>query len=354
MRTTGHIAFGALLVAAACGLAHAADDRDCPPRGGLRFICGTGAVEDLAPVPGTPFLLAGGMRTGGPAPLQVIDARDESISTAWPAADGIRADRSQYPDCPGPPDPGRMSTTGVALQTLEGTSLFYAVNEADRRAIEVFEVAVDTSPGAAPPVRLTWVGCVPMPEGTNPNAVTPLAGRAMAIASMDNGAANRMTRHARGDATGSVWTWRPSEGLRKLPIPDLRGGNGIAATADHRWLFVSAWSGSQLVRIAVDGSVAPSFSEVPFLPDNIKLAPDGSLLLAAQLPPIRRIALCQGNNCPTNWQVSRIDPATMRRSAIRGQAGSAQMNYATGAVEHEGRIWVTNRGDGRILVLPTR
>jgi hypothetical protein len=238
------------------------------------------------------------------------------------------------------------------LQSLTPTlSRFYAVNEGDRRAIEIFDVAIRGASKAPEPPRLTWIGCIPMPAGTNPNAVTPLDGRSLAIVSMDDGAPDRMARHIAGAALGSVWIWRPAQGLKQLRGIRLRGGNGIAASADHRWLYVSAWSGAQLVRIAVDGRAAPQATDLPFLPDNVKNLTDGSLLMAAQRPPVARIANCQGPSCPADWLIARINPATMQWKVIFEAPGNEVLNYATGAVDAEDRLWITNRGDGRIGVL---
>jgi hypothetical protein len=331
-----------------------AEDR-CAPHDGLTFICGTGAVEDLAPVPGTRFLLAGGMRFSQAVPIRLIDTVRGTMQVAWPRPAATRADRTTYPDCPGPPDASLMSTTGLALQSLTPRlSRFYAVNEGGRRAIEVFEVALDDSATAPELPRLAWIGCIPMPAGTNPNAVTPLDGRELAIVSMDDGAPDRMERHIAGEALGSVWIWRPGEGLHSLPGVRLQGGNGITSSADNRWLYVSAWSGARLVRIAVDGHVAPQSTDLPFLPDNVKRLADGSLLLAAQRPPVERIARCGGPSCPADWLIARFDAATLRWTVVHEAPGNEAINYATGVVEHDGRIWIANRGDGRIGAVTLR
>lgn len=346
--------YAAIVLLFASSAGTAGEDR-CAPHDGLTFICGTGAMEDLAPVPGTRYLLAGGMRFSQAVPIRLLDTVRGTMEVAWPRPAGVRLDRATYPDCHGPPDASRMSTTGLALQSVTPIlDRFYAVNEGDRSAIEVFEVALGAALGAPSAPRLSWIGCIPMPSGTNPNAVTPLDGRALAIVSMDDGAPERMERHIAGDALGSVWIWRPGEGLKPLPGVRLRGGNGIASSADNRWLYVSAWSGAQLVRIAVDGHVAPQSFDLPFLPDNVKRLMDGTLLIAAQRPPVARIARCGGPSCPADWLIARFDPATLLWTAIHEAPGSAALSYATGAVEHDGRIWIANRGDGRIAVVTPR
>ena len=61
----------------------------------------------------------------------------------------------------------------------------------------------------------------------------------------------------------------------------LRGGNGIVETRDGRSLLVSAWSGGEIVRIRRDGRGAPKSVKLDYLPDNLRWAPDGSLLVGA-------------------------------------------------------------------------
>ena len=93
------------LIALACASSvGAAGEMGCTPANGLAFICGAGAVEDLAPVPGTAYLLAGGLHFAEPAPIRLIDTARGSIEVAWPRPGAERPDRKAYPDCPGPPD----------------------------------------------------------------------------------------------------------------------------------------------------------------------------------------------------------------------------------------------------------
>ena len=39
----------------------------CSPSDGLSYVCGPAASEDLARIPGTPWLVAGGLNIGAPA-----------------------------------------------------------------------------------------------------------------------------------------------------------------------------------------------------------------------------------------------------------------------------------------------
>lgn len=176
----------------------------------------------------------------------------------------------------------------------------------------------------------------------------------MAIVSMDDGAADRMAAHVRGEASGTVYEWQPATGLRQLDAIHLRGGNGIVVSADQRWWFVSAWSGAELVRIdrtRGDTSAAVTRLALGFLPDNLKWASDGSILVAGQRPPVSRIANCTGDPCLADWVLGRIDPATLAVQELVVAGGTAEMNYATGVVEHGEAYYITSRGRHRIGVI---
>lgn len=327
----------------------AAPAGDCAPQDRMTFLCGIDAAEDVAAIPGTSWLLASGLRLGSPATIKLVDTASGRVTAAYPHGAADRPDRGNYHDCPGPPDAQRLSTSGVALQRLDGQRhLFYAVNSEGRRGIEVFEVDA-----AAATPALSWVGCILMPPGTNPNAVTPLEGRGIAIVSMDDGSPDRMARHVAGAALGTVWEWDADRGLRQLPGIRLRGGNGIVASQDLQWLYVSAWSGAQIVRIRRDGSVPVQAFDLPWLPDNLKRAADGSILVAAQRPPAATIANCTGDPCPADWVIARLDPQSLEYRVLFEARGTTAVNYATGVTESGGTLFVTNRGRARIGVLRT-
>jgi sugar lactone lactonase YvrE len=190
-----------------------------------------------------------------------------------------------------------------------------------------------------------------MPEHTDANAVAALADGGVAIASMDDGSADRMARHVAGETLGAVYEWQPRSGLRQVQGVRLRGGNGIVESPDGHSLFVSAWSGGEIVRIARDGVAPPTSTKLDYLPDNLKWAPDGSLLVGGQLPPVATIANCTGNPCPDGWIVAKFDPHTLKsRTLIEGR-GTDTVNYVTGATELNGALYLTNRGTGRIGVV---
>jgi sugar lactone lactonase YvrE len=242
-----------------------------------------------------------------------------------------------------------MSTDGLTLRPgIGGRHTLYVANHGDRRAIEMFRV---DARGELP--TLTWVGCAPMPAGTLPNAVAALAGGRLIVTSFhDPGDKFAWERMARGEPTGSVWTWRPGGGFRRMDVGPISGANGVEVSRDGRTLYVSAWSAGRLV--VVDLRTGKR-REIPlgFLPDNIKRSPDGALLVGGQRTTVASIAGCTGPQCPQDWIVARVDPLRGTVTALVERHGDALINYACTGLEVGGRLYITARGDRRIAWLPT-
>src|SRR6185295_12314703 len=293
-----------------------AQAEDCNAQGAMTFICGVDAAEDSVAVPGTRWLIASGLGFGAPNTLKRIDTASGRVEVLYPAGAANRLDARTYAACSGPPDAATFSTGGLALRsTARNRALLYAVHSGGRESIEVFDI--DAS-GAAP--AATWVGCIPMPEHTDANAVTALRDGGVAIASMDDGSADRMARHVAGEAQGSVYEWHARSGLKQLPGIKLRGGNGIVESADGRSLFVSAWSGGEIVRIRRDGRAPPTSVKLDYLPDNLKWTADGSILVGGQRAPVSTIANCTGATCIDDWLIAKLDPRTLKsRTLIEGK-----------------------------------
>jgi hypothetical protein len=320
----------------------------CAVQRQLAFHCGLQFAEDSAPVPGSAWLITGGLGIGAPGRLQGFDTASGTVLHLYPRSGGDGPVAAPYRDCPGPPDAAGLSLAGVSLARVPRAGmLLYGVNAGSRAAVEVFRVSLRNR---MPQVQ--WIGCVLLPPGTNPNAVTHLPGRSMAIVSMDDGGPDRMARHEAGTAMGRVFEWQPSQGLREIAVPGLRGGNGILATPDGRSLLVSAWSGGELWRIARRGNTPAERVTLGYLPDNLKPARDGGAWLVGQRGAVSGIARCTGAQCPADWLVAHVDQRTLRVQVRLERPGTAEFNYATSAVERAGMLYIHGRGDHRIAVIP--
>ena len=320
----------------------------CPPDSGMAAICGPVASEDLARIPGTRWLVASGLNIGTPANLYLVDVRSKRSGVLFPGRmAAIQMQAAFRGHCPGPLRPDRMSLDGLGIRsgTKDSPVMLLAANHGDRHAIEFFRIDLRPDP------ELTWVGCVPMPAGTLANAVVPLADGGMLVSSFhDPRDADAWNRMERGEATGGVWEWHASSGWRLLTTDGIPGANGIELSADGRTLYVSAWASSQL-RVIDRASGAQRIVPLDFRPDNIHRAPDGTLLLGGQRAAVRDIAAC-GAACPQPWLVARFDPATGNLGTLASGSGSKAINYACGALEVDGELFMTLRGEPRIAWAP--
>jgi hypothetical protein len=316
----------------------------CLPDHGIEAICGPVASEDLAHIPGTHWLIASGLHIGAPAHLYVVDASNRQARELFPLArPRLQLQASFRGTCPGVLQPDRMSIDGLNIRagTNGMPSMLLAANHGDRHAIEFFRIDMRPDP------VLTWVGCVPMPKGTLANAVVPLADGGMIVSSFhdpnDKDAWNRMDR---GEATGGAWEWHAESGWKMLPVGGISGANGIELSADERSLYVSAWATSQLLVIDRASGMTRRI-RLDFRPDNIHRTADGTLLIGGQRAAVRDIAAC-GASCPQSWLIARFDPQTHAISTLLSGPGSAAINYACGAIEAGGQLFMTLRGQPRI------
>jgi hypothetical protein len=303
----------------------------CPSENGLAGICGPVASEDLAQIPGTHWLIASGLNVGSPANLYLIDSRRKHSSVLFPRNNPrMRVQHAFRSVCSSPPQLSKLSIDGLSVRAAsKGTpAMLFAANHGDRHAIEVFSIGTRGNPS------LTWVGCVPMPKGTLANSVVALS---------DSQAWNRMDR---GEATGGAWEWYKERGWNLLPTGGIAGANGLEVSVDERTLYVSAWASEELLifdRAGGSKRVVP----LGFRPDNIHRSMGEVLLVAGQRAAVRDIAAC-GPSCPQPWVVTRIDPKTQTITRLFSGDGSSTINYACGALEVEGTLFMTLRGAARI------
>src|SRR5215218_9656741 len=86
------------LACAALSLTASAQSADCTPKGGLNFVCGVQAAEDLVPVPNSRWLITSGMQAG--SGLHAIDTQAHTARNLFAAATTPRPDRAKFGSCP--------------------------------------------------------------------------------------------------------------------------------------------------------------------------------------------------------------------------------------------------------------
>jgi sugar lactone lactonase YvrE len=343
----------AIVIAAALGGARpAAADEPCNPVDRLNFVCGPLNSEDLVQVPGTTWIIASGMDGGAAGQrgsLHWIDSVDKTWAILFPDGNPqMRWDKATYGDCPGPPDLSTFSAHGINLRPgAGGTDTLYVVNHGGRESIEVF--ALDMR-GSAPAV--IWTGCAVMPPHTWPNAVAPLPDGGFVVTDMFDPQDPKVSAElAAGADTGAVYEWHPHKGFALLPGSRMSGNNGIEVSPDGKWVYVAAWGGKAVVRLARDGGAAPRRDVLPagFLVDNLRRAPDGTLVVAGQNVPASDVFACfrsPAPRCTQPWRLARWDVKAMKLQPLASQPGNPEFGDATVGLQIGSDMFVgTFRGD---------
>jgi hypothetical protein len=341
MRDVVDRSFAVILAVLVCGVCFAFA-QECAPSGGLDFICGPAAVEDLVRVPATQWMIGSGMsEPRNPGKLHLIDAGKKTWEVLYPGQNPQNdLDAKSYPACPGAPDAKTFGAHGIAIRD-DGSrsSTVLAVNHG-REAIEVFKVK---SAGGKPSIQ--WIGCVPMGENNYINSVAFLPGGGfVATKYYDPKAPGGFGSIFAGGTTGGVLEWHPETGVKPLPGTDLAGANGIEVSKDGRWIYVAAWGSQEVVRFSHgNGPLQKKVAKVGFCPDNFRWAPDGKILVAGQNTPgglSGRIPAFKG------WTVGKLDPETLMFTEIMKDDGSSTLQNVSVALEVDGTIWLgVFRGD---------
>jgi sugar lactone lactonase YvrE len=126
-----------------------------------------------------------------------------------------------------------------------------------------------------------------------------------------------------------------------VPGSEASGANGIEISKDGKWFYMAAWGSQSFVRLS-RGQRPVKRDEVPvgFRLDNLRWAPDGSLIGAGQE------AATGAAFTMAVSRVIRINPTTMKVDEIVRYPYNETFNFATGAIQVGKEIWVGSvRGD---------
>lgn len=332
-----------IVLALAPGMAGQAPPGGCGPAGNVQFVCGQDAPEDLVLVPGSDWVIASGFSNNGG--IRLIDTRAKATTMAYPAATARdRLDAKTYDSCPGPPDAAQKATFrthGLAIRAgRNSVHTLYAVHHGKRESIEVFEVDARVKPPA-----FTWIGCAVAPDPIGLNEVVALPeGGFIATDFLARGIdAEGRGRMLAGANNGALWEWHTGKGWMMVPGSEASGPNGLEISRDGKWLYVAAWGSQNFFRVS-RGQSPVKRDAVPlgFRVDNIRWAPDGSLLAAGQ----------GGEGTAQTTNVVKIDPNTLKVQEMFRQPNTPGFGSGTVALQVGKEIWVGSfRGD-RIAVFP--
>jgi hypothetical protein len=317
---------------AGSGAAMAADSATA-----MTYVTGLINVEDMVRVPGTKWIVAGGLadgqRTDGH--IYLVNVEDNAVHVLLPGHVDYRPDARAYPTCPGKPDEARFSAHGVSIRHAPGL---------DAR-------------GASP--RLTWVGCAVYPAGVYGNGVAALPGGAFAATSfMDPRDPKAFAKMEAGEPMGGVLIWRLKTGWRIVPAAaSISADNGIEASADGKSMFVAGSGDLTVVRLRVDGTGRPAVIKTGFHTDNLRWGDDGYLYAAGQRDTVQNLLACAPNTdkrCDNPFSVMRIDPKTLAAHEVVHDPGRPEFGAASTALKLGGAYWLGTPHGDRIAILPSR
>jgi len=339
--------FAVVLLLCAAAPAHAqpaaAPPGPCVPAGPIRFVCGQAGPEDLVEVPGTHWLIASAY--GPEGGIFLIDTRASSSTKLFPAAGAKESlDKQTYDSCPGPvpaADRQRFQTHGLYVKPgRDSQHTLYVVYHGVRESIEVFALDARAQPS------LTWIGCAIAPDLVGLNSVAALPEGGFVATNFDPRPAPGEKRAGpftaallEGRINGELWEWHTGKGWSKVAGSESAGANGVELSADGRWYYVAQWGSRSFYRLS-RGQAKVERQEIPlgFRVDNVRWAPDGTLLVAGQ-----------GENTSV---IGKVDPRTMTYRQIINYPTSPALSAATVAVQVGNELWAGSfRGD-RIAVYP--
>lgn len=334
------MAVGALLAGASLAGAAGQGAAACDPDGDVQFLCGPVSPEDLLPIPGVPWVVVSSMEDEGH--LYLADTRDHAAAVLFPTGEPqAQHDTAMFGSCPGPPS-RRFQPHGLGLRPGDGgVHTLYVVGHGAREAVEVFRL--DAAGGAA---AVTWIGCVPAPESVRFNSVTALPGGGFAATNF-------------APPAGEVWEWQAAAGWTRVPGSEMSGPNGLLASDDGRWLYIGGWGTESVIRLSRGRTPADkSEVDVGFQVDNLRWAPDGSILAAGQAAgPQGTVFDCVRDGACDGFtsRVARVDPESLAAEEIVRYPSTDAVVLGTVAIEVGGEIWLGAVGGGdRIARFPSR
>jgi sugar lactone lactonase YvrE len=212
------------------------------------------------------------------------------------------------------------------------------VNHTTRESIEVFEL--DTQ---ARPPSLTWIGCAVVPDPIGLNSVVPLPDGGFIgtdyLARNDNAARARMSA---GEVNGALWEWHTGKGWSKIAGSEASGPNGLELSKDGKTVYVNAWGSQSFFRLSLGPAAKRDTVQLDFRPDNVRWAPDGSLLVTGQ----------GGTGQAQTTRIVKINPDTLRVTEVLTRPNTPEFGAGTVAIQIGKELWIGSYRGDRLAVVP--
>ncbi len=335
---------------------------DCRDVRGIHPICGFHNPEDLS-------LLADGHRLivsqfasmtdpQAAGSLAVLDLETELFRVVYPLGTPLNnrsAESAANPgwgdaDCPGPAvEP--FNPHGIDLAPrADGRLQLLVVNHGGYESIEFFEVLPE-----ADNVHVIWRGCAILPEGAYYNDVVNLPDGGFLVTQMmrHGNPTWAMIRGMLGAETGLVYEWQATQGFQPVPGTGAPFPNGIEVSADGQEIFLNAYFGDEVRRIARSSGETLATAKVA-APDNLSWAKDGRLLVASHVGGLLEQRPCmelEAGACPMSFEIQALDPVTLEGGPIFANRG-APMGAGTVAIDIGGELVIGSFAGDRVIRVP--
>ncbi|NKB34382.1 MAG: hypothetical protein GKR91_14925 [Pseudomonadales bacterium] len=297
-----------------------AQTANCEPNSDTLFVCGVINPEDLYQIPGTDWVIATGRISDSAGPIYAVNIDSHQVEEVFPHNATVPVfDQQTYQACPGPIL--TFQPHGVTVREgNNGNHKLYVVGHGAREAIEVFNL--DASSGVP---SLSWIGCIPAPEGTRRiNSITALPDGYLGATNFDT-------------AGGQLWEWHPSTDWIEVPGSSILGPNGLVSSADGDWFYVGGWSDRALVRVSRGKTpVQVDLIPVDFNVDNVRWGSDGRVIAAGH------ITRCPNDNpCDLSAaRVAKVNPSNFEVEQLVDYKGNDFFNVGTVAIDADNEIWI--------------
>jgi hypothetical protein len=311
--------------------------------GRLKFVHGLASAEDLLPIDDGKYLVASSFDPNRAVGFYLVDTAEKA---ARPMTLSVAAEPdAQFGPCPSAPDFNKIYTHGIEVgPKRSGTTLLYAVNHGGRESVEVFRVNSRDHTAA-------WVGCILLPDECFGNAVCRMRDGSLLITQFFDKRVG-LPSNDNPSVSGVVFHWTPEKGLAKVPGSEFSGDNGVLGSPDGKSAFVAAWATNEVWKIPLNGKGPRVSTKLDFRTDNLRWAPDGSILVVGQSTPPSS-AVSPATSVSEDWVFARLDPQTMASSVVLKVKGTASFGNATSAVQVGKTIWFGTYGGDRIAYMET-
>ncbi|MBM88136.1 MAG: hypothetical protein CMQ41_07115 [Gammaproteobacteria bacterium] len=297
-----------------------AQTANCEVNSDALFVCGLINPEDLYQVPGTDWVIATGRISDSAGPIYAVNIGSHEVEEIYPHNSVVpNFDRQTYNRCPGPIL--TFQPHGITLRegSIDNHTL-YIVGHGLREAIEVFDL--DAS-GEVP--KLSWIGCIPAPEGTRRiNSITALPDDSLGATNFDS-------------AGGQLWEWHSSTDWIEVPGSAMLGPNGLVSSVDGNWFYVGGWSDRALVRVSRGRTPAQvDLIPVGFNVDNVRWGTDGRVIAAGHITRCPDETPCDLSAA----RVAKVNPSNFEVEQLVDYKGNDFFNVGTVAIDANDEIWI--------------